>query len=380
MNLARRDLLALGLTAAIYRPSAAFAASPPPTDPASSTGPGAPSEEWPMWDALQFGLEGRGWSDVARPLSRLPERAESLVNGTIWRLAQHTAGMSLSFRSDAEFLRFEVSLLEPELAMPHMPATGKSGFDLYAREKGQPWRWVFTAQPHDADYVALVRGLRPGKREYRLHLPLYNGVEQLRVGAPEGSKIESVAPRQELPIVYYGTSIAQGACASRPGMAFVTQLGRRLDVPMINLGFSGNGRLDPELCDLIAELDARAYVLDCLPNLTPEATAERAMPFVRRLRALRPETPIVMVEDRTDPNAAMFPLRSNLHVGNHRAFRTAYEGLLEEGVAGLTYVADRPFLGEDGEATVDGSHPSDLGMVRYADALEPVLRDVLSAK
>lgn len=333
-----------------------------------------------MWDALLFGIEGRGWSDVARPLSRLPERAKKLVREQVWRLAQHSAGMSVSFRSDAEFLKFEVTLLEAELAMPHMPATGKSGIDLYAREPGQPWRWVFTAQPRESSYTAIIRGLRPGKREYRLHLPLYNGVEQLKIGAPLGSSIEGVAPRSETPIVYYGTSIAQGACASRPGMAFVSQLGRRLDVPMINLGFSGNGRLEPELCDLIAELEARVYVLDCLPNLTPAATAERTMPFVRRLRKARPETPIVMVEDRTDPNAGLFPMRAQQHVGNHKAFRAAFDGLREEGVSGLTYVADSPFLGQDGEATVDGSHPSDLGMMRYADALEPVLRSAMSQR
>jgi hypothetical protein len=160
-------------------------------------------------------------------------------------------------------------------------------------------------------------------------------------------------------------------------MSFVNILGRRLDVPVLNLGFSGNGRLEMELAALLAEVDARAYVLDCLPNLGPRQVAERTEPFVRALRAERPDVPIVMVEDRVNANARFLPGRMRHHEGNHAAFRAAFDKLSASGLRGLTYVRDAPFLGEDGEATVDGSHPTDLGMVRYADALEPILRPLV---
>ena len=222
-----------------------------------------------------------------------------------------------------------------------------------------------------------VKELRPGKRQYRLYLPLFNGVRALGVSVPENASLEAIPPRDERPIVYYGTSIAQGACASRPGMAFVNILGRRLNVPMINLGFNGNGRLELAVTKLIAELNARIFVLDCLPNLGPVQVAERTRPAVELLRAKWPDTPIVMVEDRSNANAPFLPIRARHHKRNHAAFRAAYEELIAEGVTGLTYVADAPFLGEDGEATVDGSHPTDLGMTRYADALEPILRELL---
>ena len=101
---------------------------------------------------------------------------------------------------------------------------------------------------------------------------------------------------------------------------------------------------------------------------------QEAEPFVRALREARPDTPIVMVEDRVNANARFLPGRARHHEGNHAAFRAAHGNLVRAGIGGLTYVPDAPFLGEDGEATVDGSHPTDLGMVRYADALEPILR------
>jgi lysophospholipase L1-like esterase len=285
--------------------------------------------------------------------------------------------MFVTFKAATPALRFEVDLSEERLALPHMPATGVSGVDLYAREADGPWRWVFCSRPSSQSYAAEVKGLSPVPRTYRLYLPLYNGVTSLRVAVPEDVEVENVAPRKSPPIVYYGTSIAHGACASRPGMSFVNILGRRLDVPVLNLGFSGNGRLELELAALLGELDARVFVLDCLPNLSPQLVAERTEPFVRALRAARPETPIVMVEDRVNANARFLPGRARHHEGNHAAFRAAHGNLERDGIRGLTYVPDGPFLGDDGEATVDGSHPTDLGMVRYADALEPVLRPLL---
>ncbi|MEM8710635.1 MAG: SGNH/GDSL hydrolase family protein, partial [Planctomycetota bacterium] len=330
----------------------------------------AEEDEWSFFNAADSVVEGRGWSDVGRTFSRLPLRAKETVRERVWNLAQHSAGLHVSFKTSATRLRFEVDLLQSQLYMPHMPSTGVSGVDLYARDEVGAWRWVFAAQPGQQNYRATVSGLASGAREYRLYLPLYNGVEALRIGVPKGDSLEPAEASRQDPLVYYGTSIAQGACASRPGMAFVSQLGRRLDVPVINLGFSGNGRLEPELGDLIAEIDACAYVVDCLPNLAPTQTAERALPFFRGLRAQRPETPIVMVEDRTNTNAPWLPARALRHRENHAALRAAYDTLIAEEAKGFTYVADAPFLGEDGEGTVDGSHPTDLGMMRYADALE----------
>ena len=328
-------------------------------------------------DLATWDLEGRGWAGTETPFDRLPARARERVRPPVWSLSQHTAGISARFRSDAPSLHFRVSLRFDSLDMVHMPATGVSGIDLYGRHEGE-WCWIACGQPRARDYELRVSGLREGRREYVLYLPLYNGVQSLSLEVPEGASVEPLPSRPQ-PVVYYGTSITQGACASRPGMAFTNILARRMERPFLNLGFSGNGRMEPELGELLGELDAACYVIDCLPNLKPDAVAERTGPLVRGLRRARPETPILLVEDRRMPDARLRPERGRFHDANQAALRTAFEALQSDGVQGLHYLEDLPLLGPDGEATVDASHPTDVGMLRYATCLEARLRPLLKA-
>jgi lysophospholipase L1-like esterase len=162
-------------------------------------------------------------------------------------------------------------------------------------------------------------------------------------------------------------------------MAYPAILGRRLDRPIINLGFSGNGKMDAEMGDLLAELDPAVYVIDCSANLFAPAIEKRTPPLVRKIRVSRPRTPIVLVEDRTFANAWLVPGKREDNLARRQALRTAYERLTAAGVGDLHYVEGRTLLGDDDEATVDASHPTDLGMLRMADALEPVLRPLAAA-
>jgi hypothetical protein len=223
----------------------------------------------------------------------------------------------------------------------------------------------------------VIRGMQREPRTYMLDLPLYNGLDSLEIGVPRDASFTPIAPRTEKPVVFYGTSIMQGGCASRPGMAIPALIGRWLDVPVINLGFSGYGKMDPEMARLMGELDAAVYVVDCLPNLRPEDTAERTEPFVRLLREARPGTPILLVEGRTYPNAFLLPGEMKSQQENRTALSDAYHRLLAAGVKNLYYLKGEELLGDDGEATVDGSHPTDLGMMRYADAYEKALEPLL---
>ena len=132
--------------------------------------------------------------------------------------------------------------------------------------------------------------------------------------------------------------------------------------------------------DLMAEVDAAAYIIDCLPNMNAAAVNERCVPLVKQLRKARPHTPIVLVEDRRNANSWLVPTRSKHHDANHAALRKAYEQLKASGVKHLHYLGGDALLGEDGEGTTDGSHPNDLGFVRQANAFEPVLRKALGKK
>ena len=288
--------------------------------------------------------------------------------------------MAVRFRTNASAIHVDYELLSSSLAMPHMPATGVSGLDLYGDIGGgyvpAGCRWSSRRQQHEVGPI--VTGLDGTGRDYTLYLPLYNGVNTLKIGVPAGSEFQPLAPRPEKPLVFYGTSIMHGACASRPGMAIPAILGRRFNRPTINLGFSGNGRMDPEVVELLAELDPAVYCIDCLPNMNPELVRQRTVPLVQRLRAAHPDTPILLVEDRVFTNAVFFPDKQQFHRENHRALREAYESLIAGSVKGLYYLPGDNLLGDDGEGATDGSHPSDLGFWRNAAAYEDVLRPLLT--
>ncbi len=211
-----------------------------------------------------------------------------------------------------------------------MPATGVSGVDLYAISSDGDWRWCAGKYAFGDTIEYHFRNLEPNDayhkmgREYRLYLPLYNSVKWLEVGVPDGTQFTPLPVRPDKPIVLYGTSIMQGACASRPGMAWPTILSRKLDDPLINLGFSGNGRLEPEVLSMVNEIDAKVFVLDCLPNLVNQedypldTVKSRILYAVRTLRQKHPATPIVLAEHAGYTDAAINPTQPQTLHGTQR--------------------------------------------------------------
>lgn len=379
-GLTRKQLLAtaaFGAGATVLGP--AFTGARPAAAAAAPAEPEPVVEDGIAWyDVAQWGVEGKGWSDTARFYDRLPARAEGSVRQAVWDLSRDSAGMLARFHTDSPVIHARYTLRSPSLALPHMPATGVSGVDLYAQDADGRDRWLAVVKPTAQTVQAqLTAGVDAGLRRYTAYLPLYNGVESLQIGVDSGASFQVVPPRTRKPLVFYGSSILQGACASRPGMAFTALLGRRFDRPVINLGFSGNAFMDPEVGALLAELDPAVFVIDCLPNMDADMVTERGESFVRQLRAARGHIPIVMVEDRTYANAWLVKGERDQQAGSRTAYREAYRNLLASGVRNLSYLRGDDLLGDDDEATTDGSHPSDLGMVRYADAYTGVLRRVL---
>ncbi len=337
----------------------------------------APTLAW--FDVREWGVEGRGFDDTEKYFDRLPGRARGVVRDAVWNLSRHSAGMVVRFQTDATEIHIDHTVTSSRLAMPHMPATGVSGLDLYARDDRGMLRWVSVTRPTaQTTRGPIVTGLRPGSREYAIYLPLYNGTESLKIGVSKNAECQPLSPRAEKPIVFYGTSITHGACASRPGMPHPAILGRRLDRPVINLGFSGNGKLEPQVGQFLVELDPAVYVLDCLPNMNAAEVAQRTEPMVRQLREVRPHVPIVLVEDRTYAYAWIRPDAARRNETSRAAFRAAWNRLQQAGVPQLYYVEGERLLAADRDDTTDGSHPSDLGFWNHANALEPVLRKAVA--
>jgi hypothetical protein len=338
-------------------------------------------------DIRELGVEGRGFEDVESFYDRWPARAKGKLPENVWQLGLKSAGMSVRFVTDARKINARWTLRGDALAMDHMPATGVSGLDLYTRVDGK-WRWLGVARPKQfpTNEVPLTSAeLDPAEREMLLYLPLYNGVERVEIGVPEGARVKKApawSGAKVRPICFYGTSILHGGCASRPGMSYPAIVSRMLDWPHFNYGFSGSARCEPEVAEFLAELDPAVYVVDPLPNMTFDLVEERLEKFVSILRAARPSaplTPIVLVESIVYRDAFAVPARRDRYRDSNRVLRRLYEKMTAGGMNGLHYVPGDDLLGDDGEGTVDGVHPTDLGFSRIAEVIGPAVAAALKA-
>lgn len=334
-----------------------------------------------VWHTLSTpSVEGMGWPSESQSFCRLPDRAEGKVRDAVWQLSRHSAGIAARFFTNATQISARWTVRNEPLGMDHMPASGVSGLDLYARD-GDVWRWcgVGRATQFPTNEQLLIEGisnekLPDGEREFLLYLPLYNSAENVQIGVPENA-ILRFAPRPQKPLCFYGTSITQGGCASRPGMSYPAILGRRFNAPHINLGFSGNAWSEPEMADLLAELDPSVFILDPLPNMQEPGIAERLENLIQTLHRAHGSTPIVAVESIHHQAAWLSNARSETQAKN-ATLKQVCDTLKNEIVEKLYYVTSEHLLGDDGEATVDGVHPTDVGFRHLAAVIEPALKQI----
>ncbi len=328
-------------------------------------------------------IQNQAWTaEIGKTYQRLPDRAKELVRKPLWDLSENSAGLAIYFYSNAENItvRYEIT---GDLAMPHMPATGKSGLDLYAIDLDGN-RQILTGRYSFKDTITYTYSkIVPEKRyklgyEFQLFLPLYSTVRWMEIGVPDSAEFKFIPVRKEKPIVVYGTSIAQGGCASRPAMGWTNILSRKLDYPVVNLAFSGNGRMEKEMVDLIDEIDAALYIYDCLPNmagLDSEIITEKMIYGVEKLRE-KHDAPILIVDHCGYRNDNISKgSKENVERVNKASY-DAYLSLKQSGVQNLYYLSQSEInMPEDG--CVDYIHPSDLGMQVYAEAYEKKVREIL---
>lgn len=337
---------------------------------------------WNPANSKVYAIQGQGWhKNLALSYDRLPERLKKEVRKPVWSRSRDAAGLIIRFRAKTcnIIVRYTVS---QEIARSHIPATGASGIDLYATDNVGHWEWS-AGKYHFGDTITYkFFHLLPGKRNYYLYLPYYNQVKWLEIGVPDTATLLPQSPSSKKPIVVYGTSIAQGIAASRPGMTWPAQLGRSLHRPVINLAFSGNGRLEAPIIGLMKRLDACIYILDCMPNLwynfIPSDTVQaRLIQAVKELKEAHPQVPIILTED-ADIN--IMPLDTSRYAPYERVnaiTRKIFIKLRAEGVSGL-YLLTASEIGLNIKSTVEGTHPNDYGMYQYAKAYEKKIREIFN--
>jgi hypothetical protein len=333
--------------------------------------------QWIQFPDDRFSVNGLPWWEETRPrLIRLPDRYEDRVRDPVWRLAQSPSGGRIRFATDATALAIRARF--PALNyMNNMPRIGQLGIDVWV--DGEYRRPIFPGgDSHDIEEVAL-EGMSSQQREICLYLGLYGPVEVQAIGLSEGASVEDPAPfAVEKPVAYYGSSITQGGCASRSSMSYQAIVSRALNVDFVNLGFSGNGRGEPQLAEAMAEIDASCYVIDFAVNCpTLEECEERYAPFLQILRDAHPETPIICVTPIFSTNEVLNP-DSARQEPMREIIRTAVRERIEMGDENIRLVEGYDMLGpDDREGLVDLTHPNDIGFASMAAGLQPHLGAVL---
>lgn len=303
---------------------------------------------------------------------RMPECVAEKVSEGVKRLNFHTAGGRVRFRTDSEYVALRAKPREPG-GMPHMAMTGITGCDLYA---DGIFAGCYRPENMSGAIYEGVIALRPGMKEITINLPLYNGLANLAIGLDKNAALAEPKPYvSELPVVFYGSSITQGGCASRPGNSYQAILSRALDMEYTNLGFSGCGRAEDAMIEYVADLSMHALVLDYDHNApTPQYLQMTHERFYRAVREKHPDMPILLLsKPDIDTPFTDAPERRAI-------IEATYRSAVEAGDGHVWFLGgEKLFEGENRwDCTVDGTHPNDLGFHRMAAAILPVLKEMLA--
>lgn len=332
-----------------------------------------------------FVISGFHWLAEERRYRRLPVSTEYPIPEAVDLLANHTAGGQIRFVTDSSKLFLRVTL-SGSGNMHHMAATGQCGFDGYVEVDGKlHYRSTTGWNPRESEYesVLFFRDAQE-KRLIVLNFPLYQGVEEIQVGLKEGALVEPPPSYVDAgKVIVYGTSITQGACATRPGMCYTNILSRRMNREFINLGFSGSGKGEPELAHILASIsDPACLVLDYEANsVSLERYAETLPQFIRIYREAHPTVPILVLSRLPFPYTCFDPVDAELHQARKLMQMTLVESLRQAGDWNIHFYDGEKLLPQHAhECFVDGTHPNDLGFMQIANGLEPVLREILARR
>lgn len=353
---------------------APFAAAYPPPLP--------PPSRWIPLPSAQVEVDGLPWYKANdSQFIRLPVSRKATYPKAVWDLAQDSTGGRIRFRTDSTALAVRLEYPHPP-DMPNMHAFGQSGVSLYV---GKVY-WATAIADKTAkrgktfEYVYFNFGDAPREeREITLYLPLYLGVKVLAIGVDEAAVIRPPLPFALLkPVVFYGTSITQGCCASHPGMSYDALMGRRLNLDYVNLGFSGAGNYEPALAHAVADIDASCYVLDGSNIASAEELRKVLAPFIQVIREKHPGTPILV----SSPLYASWDLMWKVHKESDESrrvlMRNVVSGLIAQGDRNLQFVEGTDLLSSmQGDGLTDGGHLNDLGATWVADGYTRRIATVL---
>ncbi len=308
---------------------------------------------------------------------RMDKSIAKQVNENVEALNNRTSGGRLRFVTDSSYIAisFKTSFM---CHMNHMPLSGSSSFDIYVDNVFYS-ALITTSEAQDGmDTYKEFPDRRP--REILIHFPLYTRVDEVYLGLQKDATFLPAKPyTYQKPVVFYGSSITQGGCASRPGCQYTAILARQLDFDHINLGFSGSAKAEPAMIDYLANLDMSVFVMDYDHNSTIEELQSRHEKLFKAVRAKQPDLPIIMI---SKPDFGLPAHTSEADTKRRDIVYTTYKNALERGDKNVYFIDGESFWANEpdpGDCTVDGCHPTDHGFALMAKGIAPVLEQALKS-
>lgn len=321
-------------------------------------------------DARELTLIGKAWNSTPEYYHRVDTVAYNHLPPQVKRLLTHSSGLAISFRTNSTAIA-ATWCTKVNAHYNNMTAIAYEGLDIYIKRNNK-WVYAGVGRP-DTDtcnQFTLVNNMDTTMKECLVYLPIYDETKSLSIGVKSGATIAPAANPFKKNILIYGSSIVHGASASRPGMAYPARLCRQTGLNFINFGVSGNAKMEKEVADMIATLDMDAFILDCVPNCTPEQVTERTAYLVQAIRAKHPGKPIIAIQGiiretgNFDQAAAEAARKQNAN------FYTEITALQKKDKDLYLITADN-LLGDDHEGTTDGTHPNDIGFDRMIRKIGP---------
>lgn len=293
------------------------------------------------------------------------------------RLYTNSAGLFVTFKTNAPEIYAKWCVTDRRVGL-NLTAITNKGLDVYIKNEQGEWQYAISkGTVKECDELKLAEHLGNSEKEFLVYLPIYDETKKLEFGVADGYTIEALPNPFKKQIVVYGSSIVHGASASRSGMTYPAIISRRTGLNLVNFGVSGNAKIEKEMAHMLADLNPDLFILDCVPNSSPQQVEERTAYFVEYLRQRHPNTPIIMIPSVVRELSFFNEYWGKRVLDQNKQWKEEYEKLIAKGVKHLYYLDDDYLIGDDHEGTTDGTHPNDLGFMRMADKIQPFVLQVL---